>query len=334
MNEERLHQNFYNISDETCRNSIYCLEIDSMIINRGRRHQCLSCDVATMGGQWGGLVDRGVWPAHWIYVLKSNACGGWYYVGVTKNLKRRLRQHLFGTGAQCTKRWKFRTLVALYKCPFNDRGRLEQIITHRWMAAMPNQEWWRVRGGAHCSILEERNSQTKPPLTFLRKIKNHYHRIQPTNLDDNCRGISHDPYLFTQCSCGFPCALSSDGFEKSFLVCPSAKWFNTTSNKIYLSDHSCDFRMEIMTPLAQRKMEELDFERQLATLEIPAEYLDRMEELDFERQLATLEIPAEYLDRTEELDFERQLATLEIPVCLSLEKESDDGGQECLLLTS
>ena len=242
------------------------MELHQQVIDTKCRHQCFGCDVATMGGRWGGLVDKGASPSHWIYVLKSEACGGWYYVGVTNNIHRRLNQHHSGSGAQCTRKWVFDILVALYKCPFdNGREQLEQVITHRWMASMPNQEWWRVRGGSHCSIQIIRNKQTDIPLSFLRKVNNYYN-TSPTNPE--C--IDDDPYLKTQCNCGFPCALETNGSEQSFLICPSAEWFKK-SHLAYESLSRCDFRLEIVTPHGQQEIEELEYERELLrqTINIP-----------------------------------------------------------------
>lgn len=100
--------------------------------------------------------------AHWVYVLEQQTRRGrYFYVGSTRCLFLRLKQHEEGTGAVCTRKFTYNIIVALYKIGDGTHLEVERDITLKLMH-MFGKQWWIVRGGPWCSTYKNR---IKPRLT-------------------------------------------------------------------------------------------------------------------------------------------------------------------------
>ena len=210
-------------SSVPCQNAIVCGgEVDH---SRDTQDLCINCRVITMDGYHKGLLDKYLRPPHYVYVLASRGCGGWYYIGVTGKLPRRLHQHASHRGSQCTRRWNYDTLVALYKYPFSFyREEFETKMTYRWMHAF-GRDWFRIRGGPYCEIKTPRNRQTAKPPGLLHAVQS-------------------DPFIGAICDCGYPPALETRGSSKNcrFLICPVPVWYNSEE---YFVETGCTYRVPI-----------------------------------------------------------------------------------------
>ena len=207
-----------------CQNAIVCG--GEAIHNRDMQDLCLTCRIDTMDGNYGGILDptkKGI--RHYVYVLKSEACGGWYYVGVTNSIGRRLFEHASDRGSLCTQRWRYTTLVALYKYPFSSgRESFETKMTYRWMNLL-GRDWFRVRGGPHCDIDIPRNQRAKKPAGLLHAIQS-------------------DPFIGALCDCGYPPVFETRGASKGarFLKCPVPTWYSMNTDE-YNVERGCDYRV-------------------------------------------------------------------------------------------
>lgn len=103
-----------------------------------------------------------------IYVIKL--CQEKFYVGISNNIKNRIRQHTFGHGSQWTKKYKFKSLVIVKKqmSPFD-----EDLLTKKYMLKYGIEN---VRGGSYSS----------PNLTILQLMALQNEFDTATNKCFNC----------------------------------------------------------------------------------------------------------------------------------------------------
>ena len=148
----------------------------------------------------------------WLYVLGSdeNLEDSYVYVGMTYRLVTRLNEHhaQAGKGAQTTQKWKYNTLLAVYKiddCEEHDHSK-ETWLTAQIMY-LKGGAWWTVRGGSSTSI--ERDRPMPKQLQEIRKNVGAGNRIGRT------------------CYCMLPCELKTSKEGKQYLCCPArrnAEW--------------------------------------------------------------------------------------------------------------
>lgn len=121
--------------------------------------------------------------SYWVYVLKQQTRrGGYYYVGCTRSLFRRLNQHADGGGAVCTRKFTYKMIVALYKIDDGTHLEKERDITLKLMY-MFGRQWWTVRGGPWCSTFKNRR---KPRLTKHVQYNVSTCRCGMPKIDDKC----------------------------------------------------------------------------------------------------------------------------------------------------
>lgn len=93
----------------------------------------------------------------WLYVLKCSMVSPkygpqtYFYVGMTYRLGNRMREHSEGRGAQCTSKWSYNELVALYKIS-DSQEHIQELETKLTLQIMKLKRhlWWQVRGAQWC----------------------------------------------------------------------------------------------------------------------------------------------------------------------------------------
>ncbi|MCD6547556.1 MAG: GIY-YIG nuclease family protein [Nanoarchaeota archaeon] len=99
---------------------------------------------------------------YYVYVLKCE--GDRYYIGHTSNLKRRIQEHMDGTGARFTSMYKPEKLVYLEKCESRKEAKeKENIITLEVLLLVGDVE--KVAGGDYPQA-------HKPKEVKIQMIKN------------------------------------------------------------------------------------------------------------------------------------------------------------------
>ncbi|MFV9484416.1 GIY-YIG nuclease family protein [Christiangramia sp. ASW11-125] len=85
-----------------------------------------------------------------IYILELER--GYYYVGSTKNLDLRLKQHLNGKGSEWTKMNKVKRVYKTYDFVINSKLERDNLENHFTIELMKAKDWFKVRGGYFCNI--------------------------------------------------------------------------------------------------------------------------------------------------------------------------------------
>jgi predicted GIY-YIG superfamily endonuclease len=93
--------------------------------------------------------------AHKIHVYVLELEGGNYYIGQTKNLKRRTSQHISGSGALWTGLHKPTRLVAIDNAVYPSDSLAAKRETELTIEYMKKYGWQKVRGGAFCCLEEQ-----------------------------------------------------------------------------------------------------------------------------------------------------------------------------------
>ena len=100
---------------------------------------------------------------YWVYVLRCDQDS--YYIGMTKNLKRRLEQHDVGKGAQFTKYHKPKELAYKEACHTrSDALAREYQLVHEYRRKYPKMT---VIGSVYCYPPSARHQH--PPVHIIRQ---------------------------------------------------------------------------------------------------------------------------------------------------------------------
>lgn len=162
----------------------------------------------------------------WVYILDDGT--GWFYVGTTDRLFRRMREHAQGKGAKVTSKFFYGYLVGLYKLgekdEVNNRLDIENLITLQLMKLQDNPK--KVRGGNYCKHGLDDNAWDLP-LACIKKLK-------------SCE-------MPVVCECGLPANKFNSRNGEVFYKCAisSASWINEEDFPISIADPCTFFKFAI-----------------------------------------------------------------------------------------
>ncbi len=115
-----------------------------------------------------GKMDKNY--EYWVYVLRLNQ--NKYYVGISRDVKKRFEQHKCGEGAEFTKLYKPIQIIhsentgLIYK---KDAEHIENIVTIQWMLRNGVEN---VRGGDYCTCDQEQLLQLMDEETKTEILEN------------------------------------------------------------------------------------------------------------------------------------------------------------------
>jgi len=155
---------------------------------------------------------------HWIYILKNDS--GYYYVGETKRLHRRLGEHLNLRGGKNTEileineivatypTWKIRSLIKSNGYGYRNNHEIENIIVESIM--YNNNEYEKIRGGKYCRF----------DIDYKKPTRN---------------------IIIPFCNCDLPCDFNLK--DKYYFRCPKKNMYENFK-EIFEEKKSCNFHLE------------------------------------------------------------------------------------------
>lgn len=114
-----------------------------------------------------------------VYVLELDS--GNYYIGQTKNIKRRAKQHAGSTGSKWTKQHPPVRLVEIDSFVFSSEREAAYRESDLTLQYMKKYGWAKVRGGAYCCVDEAE-------LLYQLQMTGHFRGVSMPDRSDNTTG--------------------------------------------------------------------------------------------------------------------------------------------------
>ena len=164
----------------------------------------------------------------WLYILSSNY--RYYYVGITCNLVKRLKDHLNGNGAICTALWFYNTIEAVYCIGDKDKDYDDERYVHsqedRELEKLLTLKMMKLKGYGYVR---------GEPYTCLRHKEESYYEKLMRELESTERPMT--------CECGMPVHEDISKKGKPYWKCPRKR--NEFMEDYYPDEYdipdSCEF---------------------------------------------------------------------------------------------